>query len=1185
MNEQYEKISAEKIDDIIEKADNPKFVAEIMSNHFHDLDRPCTVSIGVESFYDVNSGDVGLKSAEELLDSDILKTVNLLRANGIDAVPYNSEDAKDIGKFVVDRSGISTPMLKPEDAVQVTADIADILKNNGDDIKGFAFPQTAESLTHYTNEFKQGVNVVENNYGTALEQQIQNEYGQSVDEFLQQQTERLQTLPEVRVEDLANDYTTGYRGGSFGSQPYAVLSARRSKDLAYFSPDANVAKIYSAGAGYSTEIGIVAAVNLSEDQKFYKDWGLESRGAEQQRGRRAYETIGLSHKNPVKALYMIKNNKMYQIADENGYINREMELFAKLHDVKSLAKTEVMCERGNLLKDTVEADISQAVRPYNKEKMLAPYEAKRDMAAQEFIKQNFLESEVSLTEGGKYKLDKVVAFGSQPGDEQQKIEDIVPICVQDIEFKKVVISNCMVDDNPLLKDIQNLTLTACAVENGKDIPDGTVFKNCQFKEGVDLSHLKNAKFIDCAFPDNVKLPQSVEFEDCKLSQHMDLSGRAVTISSSKDALIDDVLKTNIDKAKELKFSGIFQAEDASLSNKLKSCDISELKAIRVKDKASFDIMDNSLPCIAIDGETAHLRNVKTTRLDEAGVDLRSQKNVKFYGDCHLSGYDADFFISPRNNIKADFSQCTSLDVGSAHSPFAIAQLKELPLSPETKIKCSDMVQISGVEDLKIVGRSDMSNLKMMIIPEDTASFIKDVNDAGLKLPENVGLMYFDSNRGVPVIIASAANRKYFEKNNQVGDDNKGFREYLTPEEFTKKTGAEFGKLEVKEEPKVTEKQKTSNNKENNATGGGIKEKIQSDNVFAKNEKTADVPLEPGEYSSQQDDNRYAQFAEKDAGEKLRKLCEEMQKYNPELHKKIIADWNEQHSAKPITTMEQYNDVARNVMMQYKSALQPHVETMMQQSEMLSSLESVNAGQNLVKLCTEVSKTDSGLGNKIMADWNTAHAAQSPTKMEQYDSIARDIMNQHKFDLMPHAENVVKSNLYDNLIEKEPDSKLRKLCEDVKQKDPALYQNITTSWNLQYTAVGVKTMDQANSVAKDMMQRYKKELIPYAETCFKAEMTPQTPIQMPAEQKMQTNKDMTNSAIAAAEKRELKSMSSAEQGKHLTDMRNGYNSLSNIGYPASIANKTPNNSKIKENQGAGLSAINLVAMQQVKGNGL
>jgi len=1147
MSEQYEKISAEKIDGIIAKSNNPEFVAEIMSNHFHDLDRPCSVSIGVKSFYEEHSGDEGLKSTEELLDSGILKMVNLLRANGIDAVPYNSEDAKDIGKFVVDRSGIATPMLKPEDAVHVTADIADILKNNGDDIKGFAFPQTAESLTHYTNEFKQGVNVAE----------------------------RLQALPEVKVEDLANDYTTGYRGGSFGSQPYAVLSARRSKDLAYFSPDANVAKIYSAGAGYSTEIGIVAAVHLSEDQKFYKDWGLESRGAEQQRGRRAYETIGLSHKNPVKALYMIKNNKMYQIADENGYINREMELFAKLHDVKSLAKTEVMCERGNLLKDTVEADISQAVRSYNKEKMLAPYEAKRDMAAQEYIRQNFLESEVSLTEGGKYKLDKVVAFGSQPGDEQQKIEDIVPICVKDIQFEKTVISNGIVSDSPILKDMQNLTLTSCAVENGKDIPDGVVFKDCQFEEGVDLSHLKNAKFMDCAFPDNIKLPQSVEFEDCKLSQRMDLSGRAVTISSSKDALIDDVLKTNIDKAKELKFSGIFQAEDASLSNKLKSCDISELKAIKVKDKASFDIMDNSLPCVAIDGETAHLRNVKTARLDEAGVDLRSQKNVKFYGDCHLSGYDADFFISPRNNIKADFSQCTSLDVGSAHSPFAIAQLKELPLSPETKIKCSDMVQISGVEDLKIVGSSDMSNLKMMIIPEDTASFIKDVNDAGLKLPENVGLMYFDSNRGVPVIIASEANRKYIEKNNPIGDDNKGFREYLTPEEFAKKTGAEFGKLEVKEEPKVVEQQKTSKVKENDTAGGGFKEKIQPDNAVAKNEKAIGIPLAPGEYSSQQGDDRYAQFAEKDAGEKLRKLCEKMQEYNPELHQKIIADWNEQHKASPITTMEQYNDVARNVMMQYKFALQPHVDTMMQQSEMLSSLEAANAGQNLNKLCTEVSKSDPALGQKIMTDWKTVNDAQPPTNMEQYDNIARNIMEQHKYELMPHAESVVKGNLYDNLLEKEQDSKLRKLCEDVKQKDPALYQNITTSWNLQYTAVGVKTMDQANSVAKDMLQKYKKELMPYAETSFKAEMTPQKTVRVPAEQTMQTNKDMTNSAVAAVEKRELKSLSGSEQAKHLINMRNGYNSLSNIGYPAAVANKAPTVSRTLDNQ-------IISSLQQAKG---
>ena len=204
----------------------------------------------------------------------------------------------------------------------------------------------------------------------------------------------------------------------------------------------------------------------------------------------------------------------------------------------------------------------------------------------------------------------------------------------------------------------------------------------------------------------------------------------------------------------------------------------------------------------------------------------------------------------------------------------------------------------------------------------------------------------------------------------------------------------------------------------------------------------------------------------------------------------------------------------------------------------------------------------------MKDWNTQHSAQPVTTMEAYDSIAQNIMTQYKDELRPYAETVVKSNLYDNLTEKEQDAKLRKMCEGVEQKNPALYQQITADWWQQYTSQNVQNIDQANSVAKGLLQKYKKELMPYAETSFKTEMTVQKTIQQP---------------ISANTKvQDLKSLSSVEQAHHLTDMRNGYNSISNIGYPAAVSAKTPNTGKVKENQGTTLSAANMMAMQQAKG---
>ena len=1196
-------LSEEQIQSIVSKSDNPEFVTEVISNHFNGLDRPCSVSIGVKSFYDEESNDQGIKSPEKLLDSDILQVVNLLREKGIDAVPYNSPEAADISKFVVDRSGISTPMLNKEDALQATADIADILKNSGNDIKGFAFPQTAESLTYYNNEYKQGVDVIENNTNSAVAEQIQQTYGMSVSEFINQQTEILQSMPEVDIaaKQAQEDYTTGFRGGSFGSQAHAVLSARRSKDLAYITPHLDVAQKYCFGAGYSTQIGIIAEVEMSSDQKFFGDFGLETRGNTSSK-EYAYESIGLSHKNPVKAMYMVKEGKMYQIADENGYISKEMELFAKLHDVKALAGNEIMYQRGNTLKKTVETDINQATQTYDTSKKLDAYKPNTYASAQDYIERNYLMTDAKQ-ENGKFSLDKVVSFGQQESDVKQNIDGIVPPCIADIQFKKVVVSNGLVEDNPILKNISNLTLSACSVENGKDIPDGVVFQNCNFADNLDLSHLKNAKFIGCSFPDNIKLPQQIEFNDCQLSPNMDLSNRNISITATKDTLIDDILKTNIGKSESVKISGTFHAEDITLLDQLHTYDISNLKTINVANKETFDKIDTSLPCSCIEDKTAYLRNVKIDSLQDIGAEsLYNINTLKFQGDCHLGDdISSDLFRRVSRNKKLDFSQCTSLEIEPATEAIKIANIEKYNIPETTKIKCAGVIGVENAEDLKLLEKYDISKLKCIEVKSDAETFFNEVKQAGMKLPQDIGLM-FDDNGSLSHVVTERSKEHF---NKVYGGKVIGTVEY-SPEQFTQRTGIEFGKIEK------TTQEKAENSKAESAQATPSKEdkdrlaelsgrtgdtkpvtqtqdgkaeiKPDAELKFENPIQTSDLPSTPVVVQAPSQDE-YDKFVAKDADSKLRKVCEDLRTKDEKLYTQVVTEWNQQYSANPPKDMEQGNQIAQNVMMQYKKDLEPHMAEDIQKNARYDELISENTDSKLRNMCANIEKNDPALFQQLTEDWRQHYAAAGVTNVAQADEVAKKIMIKYKKQLIPHAQQVYPQEMsqktplktaqkqektattpdkdskdskndkariaelsgrtgqakpaakakedtptqtqdgkaeikpgaelkfatpmqtsdlppspvvvqapsqdeYDKFAAKDADSKLRKVCEDLRGKDEKLYTQVVTEWNRQYSANPPKDMAQGDQIAQNVMMQYKKDLEPLVIDQIQKDITPQ-----------------------------------------------------------------------------------------------
>jgi|GEM_PF-2100958 len=746
------KISERFIDSVIDNSDNPALVEEVISNNFSGLDRPCSISISVKSLYDDNSFVEGLKSKEEIFDDDILRIVNMLRENGIDAVPYNSVEAADIRRFVVDRSGIVSPMLSSEDAVQAVADITDILQKNNEDIKGYVFPKTKESLTYYTN--KKNHDIVANNENSALAKQISDKYGMTVEQFSDKISQEISKLPEIDVKSRSQsrDYTTCFRGGTFGSNPYAVLANRRSKDCAYYTPVMDTALDYSHGLKDS--IGFIAEIQTSDDQKFYNDWGLETRGSEVKKLKNAYETLGLAYKNPVKAMYMVKNGKTYQIANENGFISKEIELFAKLHDGKSLADNEIMCQRGNTLKEIADTDINQAVTVYDKSFKLEPFSHDLTISAKDYIQQNFREPSTSIMANGKYNVDDVAVFGSWQKP-RKTIDKLIPDCIKDIKFKRMNIVNAKITGSPILDNIENLTLSFSIIENDKNIPNGVLFKHCYFNKETDLSHLESAEFTGRSLSDNKKLPKKVTFNKVTLGRDIDFRG--LKELNFKNMSIDTI--NNLKLPKKISLDGaFFENTKIPLWLKFFKKDKNEMVSFGKVEELSLKNM--------------HIDTVKKLRLPEK-ITLN---NISFEKE-EIPKWKVLF--KKKKDERVDFTQVKELKLENVN----LDDLHKLKISKGTKIKLSGAITIKDPSTLAFLQKynidvKDVSHINLFAHKR----FINEAKKGKIKLPNDIPLVW--KNNGKLEVVSKSTNKEFL--NGYFGGMLIEQATFKTPEEFKQK---------------------------------------------------------------------------------------------------------------------------------------------------------------------------------------------------------------------------------------------------------------------------------------------------------------------------------------------------------------------------------------------------------------
>ena len=341
----------EYIEKIIKLSENPEHLKNMLSDHFDCLDKPVLVSIGVHF--------------ERKTLEDVVKK---LRESGIDALPYYDPEVKNrMDCFVVDGTGISSPVLAPEDAVKATADVVSIMQQNN--IKtSLAIPVSQESL----------IPAVTRTYANnIMDMQINNPLEKNVDGFI---AEKLNEVGKSIENAIIVNNGDLWRGGTLGDKPYAISHHDRKRDVAYGTNDLATAVGYAdgydgKGLTFKTisgkSYGFLYQFSEADKQRYYSMAFIENGGEAEEcknrpENRPDYETPIIPSRNHLKSIYVITRDapaergkskeskidlsqyKAVKIANESGYLSSEWAKFAKLHTpYNTNERNDYMAERMN----------------------------------------------------------------------------------------------------------------------------------------------------------------------------------------------------------------------------------------------------------------------------------------------------------------------------------------------------------------------------------------------------------------------------------------------------------------------------------------------------------------------------------------------------------------------------------------------------------------------------------------------------------------------------------------------------------------------------------------------------------------------------------------------------------------------------------------------------------------------
>lgn len=414
-------------------AENTEYSAKTkraLSNYFDGLTEPVSLFIGT---YDTN-GRTGKESSRDGNNALIIKTVEILRQNGIDAVPFFDKEAKSPDKVVVSKTGLQTPFVTPERAKDEAAAILTVLENNGIESLGFVTPNTENQLLYPAlhdgiMDENKVLDIEKANPDPEKFHAIMTEHGS---EFIKDMLDEALASPDLKsiggditeqmdAENRLHGCKTLYKGATQGANVFAVISPYEARNVPHASPKLSIAKGYSGlgnnasskgGATYmdkasNRSYGFIYEIEAREDQKYYANVGLETASSELENAARYFETPVMPHRNKVKAVYLhcgTKDNDFLFKIPEN---DARWQDFMALHEPSDNTLFGYSAERRKQQKDDAKAAGHALTYEFNKHQPLdiPDYRDLSNIPTAELLKSIARRVDIHEGEGGKLVVE------------------------------------------------------------------------------------------------------------------------------------------------------------------------------------------------------------------------------------------------------------------------------------------------------------------------------------------------------------------------------------------------------------------------------------------------------------------------------------------------------------------------------------------------------------------------------------------------------------------------------------------------------------------------------------------------------------------------------------------------------------------------------------------------------------
>ncbi len=528
---------------------------------FLGLSEPCSISLEIIDPDERPAPNMDAESLQ-LSPKEKQKIFNILSSHNFDVTLSEADPSK----IYISDTGLKLPYLKSDEALAMLSDVVDELKANDINIYGYAHPKVKSSFVKCVED----TGYYRDNVDSASHADKSILGNQSFEDFVSKQLKNAEN--NVISEDDINKYTKEnygksiYRGGTTGNNPYAVLSRACTKDFLYGSSDFATAKRYSGELrSYKPvdgkQYGFLYEYEAAPNQKYYNDYQIENgiKGFDISGASIGCETPIYEHRNKLKGIYLNVDGKICKIANENGYLSKDWENFAKLHTLEFTVRNPVERDRQNALLEL--AAKNETANSYTKRnyhiQQISPedYNDKYISKKHDYLPSVLLTGTVNQDILDKFSdnvilrnaaLENVNSYdGTLSGDIHLKdhvsletlklknahLKSDKPLDVKDIyasgkisldnmEFTNnvdVIGNYCEISDSYLpknvnLENVKNLTISGKThFSEGCKLPDNVTFDNADIKGNINLENVNMILKGDVTFDKNVKLPEKLPY--------------------------------------------------------------------------------------------------------------------------------------------------------------------------------------------------------------------------------------------------------------------------------------------------------------------------------------------------------------------------------------------------------------------------------------------------------------------------------------------------------------------------------------------------------------------------------------------------------------------------------------------------------------------------------------------------